>query len=108
MFKPPFVFPILPTFNFPLRDYRDQLKDKVLTVAVTPNGYADAVCGDYFVLPEEREMSFSSFLDIMEGKSEQKGVFYIQKQNSNLTLDLKELVEDIQEDIPWASEAFGV
>jgi len=35
---------------------------------VTPNGYADAVVGDRFVMPEERQMSFSSVLDIIEGK----------------------------------------
>lgn len=37
-------------------------------MAVTPNGYADAVVGDRFVMPEERQMSFSSVLDIIEGK----------------------------------------
>ncbi|XP_011662092.2 bifunctional peptidase and (3S)-lysyl hydroxylase JMJD7 [Strongylocentrotus purpuratus] len=98
-------FPALAKWSIPY--FRERLQHKILTVAVTPNGYADAVCGDHFVLPEEREMTFSSFLDIMEGNSEQKGVYYVQKQNSNLTLDLKELVEDIREDIPWASEAFG-
>lgn len=41
---------------------------KVISVAVTPNGYADAVNGDRFVMPEERQMSFSSVLDIIEGK----------------------------------------
>lgn len=41
---------------------------KVISVAVTPNGYADAVSGDRFVMPEERQMSFSSVLDFIEGK----------------------------------------
>ena len=90
---------------------RDKFGEKEVTVAVTPNGYADAVCNQYFVMPEERTMSFSSFLDIMEGdrKSEddQHGVFYIQKQNSNLTTEFTELIPDVEADIPWATEAFG-
>lgn len=44
---------------------------KVISVAVTPNGYADAVNGEHFVLPEERQMTFSSVLDIIEGKVKQ-------------------------------------
>lgn len=31
---------------------------------------------------------------------------YIQKQNSNLTLDLPELSKDVPAEISWASEAF--
>lgn len=41
---------------------------KAISVAVTPNGYADAVCGERFMMPEERRMTFSSVLDIIEGK----------------------------------------
>lgn len=41
---------------------------KFISVAVTPNGYADAVSGDRFVMPEERRMTFSSVLDIMVGQ----------------------------------------
>lgn len=37
-------------------------------MAVTPDGYADAVRGERFMMPEERRMSFSSVLDIIEGK----------------------------------------
>ncbi|XP_071511065.1 bifunctional peptidase and (3S)-lysyl hydroxylase Jmjd7-like [Diadema antillarum] len=86
---------------------RQKLKDKAVTVAVTPDGYGDAVHDGFFVLPEERDMTFPAFLDVMEGKSDVSGVFYVQKQNSNLTVDLKELVEDVKEDVPWATEAFG-
>ena len=46
---------------------REKVGSKVISVAVTPNGYADAVSGDRFVMPEERRMSFNSVLDIMEG-----------------------------------------
>lgn len=47
---------------------REKVGSKVISVAVTPNGYADAVSGDRFVMPEERRMSFSAVLDIIEGK----------------------------------------
>lgn len=77
----------------------------MITVAVTPNGLADAVDKNSFVLPEEREMTFTDFLDKVE--EETGDVFYIQKQNSNLTSDLPELLPDVQEDIGWASKALG-
>lgn len=47
---------------------REKVGSKVISVAVTPNGYADAVSGDRFVMPEERRMTFSSVLDVIEGK----------------------------------------
>lgn len=47
---------------------REKVGSKVISVAVTPNGYADAVSGDRFVMPEERQMTFSAVLDIIEGK----------------------------------------
>ena len=37
-------------------------------MAVTPDGYADAVSDGRFVMPEERSMTFSSLLDVIEGK----------------------------------------
>lgn len=80
----------------------------MISVAVTPNGYADAVYGDRFVMPEERRMTFSSLLDVIEGKVKSNGVFYVQKQCSNLTEELPELTEDVESHIPWMSEALGV
>ncbi|KAF3845454.1 hypothetical protein F7725_008617 [Dissostichus mawsoni] len=68
-----------------------------LSVAVTPNGYADAVNGDRFVMPEERRMSFSSVLDIIEGK----------KQCSNLLDELPELTDDVEPHVSWMSDALG-
>lgn len=47
---------------------REKIGSKIISVAVTPDGYADAVAGDRFVMPEERQMSLSSVLDIIEGK----------------------------------------
>lgn len=51
---------------------RQKVGSKVISVAVTPNGYADAVSGEYFVMPEERQMALSSVLDIIEGKVTQQ------------------------------------
>lgn len=86
---------------------RDKIGEKKVTVAVTPNGYADAVLEDKFVMPEEREMQFSEFLDILEGKRKDPAIFYVQKQNSNLTSEFRELSEEAASDISWATEAFG-
>ncbi|XP_028993885.1 bifunctional peptidase and (3S)-lysyl hydroxylase JMJD7 isoform X2 [Betta splendens] len=89
-------------------DYlREKVGSKIISVAVTPNGYADAVSGDRFVMPEERQMSFSSVLDIIEGKVEKCGVFYIQKQCSNLLEELPELTQDVEPHVPWMSSALG-
>ena len=87
---------------------REKIGQKVVTVAVTPNGYADAVCGDRFVMPEERKLPFSEFLDIIDGdRDESKGIFYIQKQNSNFTEEFEILMSDADDHIDWATEAFG-
>ena len=65
-----------------------------VSVAVTPNGYADAPLGDRFVLPEERIMPFDKFLKIWQRKEKSNGVFYIQKQNSNFTDEFGQLMAD--------------
>ncbi|XP_034015475.1 bifunctional peptidase and (3S)-lysyl hydroxylase JMJD7 [Thalassophryne amazonica] len=87
---------------------REKMGSKVISVAVTPNGYADAVNGDRFVMPEERQMSFSSVLDVIEGKVEKRGVFYIQKQCSNLLDNLPELMDDVEPHVAWMSAALGL
>ncbi|KAM9466088.1 bifunctional peptidase and (3S)-lysyl hydroxylase JMJD7 isoform 1-T1 [Clarias gariepinus] len=86
---------------------RQVVGSKLISVAVTPNGYADAVNRDRFVMPEERQMTFSAVLDIIEGREKHGGVFYVQKQCSNLTEELPELTGDVQVHIPWMSEALG-
>ena len=35
------------------------------------------------------------------------GVPYVQHQNSSLTVEFPQLVEDVEEHIPWATEALG-
>uniref|UniRef100_A0A670XZX3 Jumonji domain containing 7 n=1 Tax=Pseudonaja textilis TaxID=8673 RepID=A0A670XZX3_PSETE len=80
---------------------RQKMGSKLVSVAVTPNGYADAVYQDWFVMPEERHMPFSAFLDILEKKITSPGVFYVQKQCSNLTEEFPELIGDVEPEIPW-------
>lgn len=88
-------------------DFREKIGGCVVTVAVTPNGYADAITDGKFVMPEERRMEMSNFLDIMEHPDQHSGVFYIQKQNSNFTDEFREIIGDVESDIPWGTEAFG-
>lgn len=91
---------------------RDHLADKDVVVAVTPNGYADGITQnpkdgkEYFVMPEEQTMTMGSFLHMLDDKS--GPVPYIQKQNSNLTTDFKELLGDLCLDsLQFAYEAFN-
>lgn len=92
---------------------REILGDKLISVAVTPNGYADAITKcvldgitkQYFVMPEERSLKMSKFLNTLENH-ESESIFYIQKQNSNFK-DFAELWNDTETDISWATNAFG-
>ena len=89
---------------------REKVGTIEVTVAITPNGYADAVNGNRFVMPEERMTTFGDFLDIISTadiSSKPPGVFYVQKQNSNMTDEFKELLEDVEEEILWASQALS-
>ncbi len=90
-------------------DYlRGKIGDLQITVDVTPSGFGDAVYDDkYFVQPEERKMKFAQYLDILEKKVPSEGVFYVSHQNGNLSSEFDPLIEDIDSDIAWASEAFG-
>ena len=86
--------------------------DTTVSVAVTPNGFADAVVGgEWFVTPLELQVKFSEFVDLLEKGGNARfpnGVYYIQKQNSNFTTAQYEpLVSDAERHIPWATDAFG-
>ncbi|KAG0353784.1 JmjC domain-containing protein 7 [Podila minutissima] len=103
------------------------LGEKQITVACTPNGWADAVVDDkYFAMPCEKKMTFDQFLDGMpirmrrpdqEVSQDQEGkdtvvdpyqeVRYIQLQNGNLMTEYEELMDDVPASIPFASEALG-
>lgn len=56
--------------------YSNKLGEKATFVAVTPNGYADAVAFDsvtqkeYFVMPEEKKIKFSQFMEILQNPTQ--------------------------------------
>ena len=85
---------------------RENLGDVNVTVSVTPNGYADAVYHGKFVMPEERNMTMNNFLHIMNNPDSANGVFYVQKQNSNLTDEFSNIMDDVKS-FCWAETAFG-
>lgn len=76
-------------------------------MAVTPNGYADAVNSGYFLMPEERQMTMADFLDTLSPSESTHNVFYIQKQNSNLTEEFKTIMCDVDTQPVWGAEVFG-
>ncbi|XP_052867338.1 bifunctional peptidase and (3S)-lysyl hydroxylase Jmjd7 isoform X1 [Anopheles cruzii] len=91
--------------------FRETIPDKEVTVAVTPNGYADGLAlhesEEHFVLPMEQTMRMADFLSALDRK-DSDSVFYIQRQNSNLTEDFGELWNDVCEaSLEFASEAFN-
>lgn len=89
-------------------DYlRKKIGQREVTVAVTPNGYADAITDGKFVMPEQRLMKMEQFLDKLEVPEGVNGIFYVQKQNSNLTDEFLSIMGDVEEEITWGSEAFG-
>eukprot|EP01111_Echinosteliopsis_oligospora_P012917 TRINITY_DN4505_c0_g1_i1.p1 TRINITY_DN4505_c0_g1~~TRINITY_DN4505_c0_g1_i1.p1 ORF type:complete len:277 (+),score=57.40 TRINITY_DN4505_c0_g1_i1:28-858(+) len=90
-------------------DYlRKKVGDTEVSVAVTPNGRADAIDGDYFTKPCEKRMKFNQFMDIIEHKGDSNAVHYIQHQNANFTDEYQLLWDDIdQKNLNWAEEAFG-
>lgn len=82
-------------------------------MAITPNGYADGISTkmpenqEYFVLPEERIMSMSDFLDKLD-ESNNDEILYIQRQNSNFSEDFPELINDIDVDtLKFAYDSFN-
>ncbi|KAI8361827.1 jmjC domain-containing protein 7 [Choanephora cucurbitarum] len=95
-------------------DYlRSKMKDTIVTVATTPNGYADAVTydpihqKDYFVMPHEAHMPFNAFLDLVEGKQQSENAHYISLQNGSLSVEYGPLEQDVDPEIDWCSRALG-
>lgn len=92
------------------KHFRTLMGQKDVTVAITPNGYADGLAekdGDeYFVMPLERQMAMNDFLDTLD--NHHPLVHYIQKQNSNFTDDFSELCSDIDISLlGFSAEAFN-
>lgn len=89
------------------------MPEKAITVAVTPNGYADGLASqhssgkEFFVMPEDQTMSMTDFINRLDDSND-TNVYYIQKQNSNLIDDLPELHDDIDiSTLIFASDAFN-
>ncbi|KAG9111571.1 hypothetical protein FRC07_008034 [Ceratobasidium sp. 392] len=98
--------------------------DRRLSVAVTPNGQADALCTlpdgtRCFAEPHTTHLSMVELLDAIN-KSEQdpsSEVYYLQSQNGNMyssadfepgtenTSELLPLLGDVPREVSWASEA---
>lgn len=59
-------------FIYNLVFFRNTISDKDVTVAVTPNGYADGIAlkdqKEYFVMPEEKLMKMGDFLNQLDDK----------------------------------------
>ncbi|XP_063508674.1 cytosolic phospholipase A2 beta isoform X1 [Pongo pygmaeus] len=98
-------WPALQKWSLPY--FRATVGSTEVTVAVTPDGYADAVRGDRFMMPAERRLPLSFVLDVLEGRAQHPGVLYVQKQCSNLPTELPQLLPDLESHVPWASEALG-
>ncbi|KAG2224363.1 hypothetical protein INT45_006763 [Circinella minor] len=103
-----------PAYNLWTNEYlREKMGDSIVTVATTPNGYADAVTYDpvtdreYFALPHEQKMTLDRFLKIIEGKELTPHAHYISLQNDSLHTEYSILKDDIEEEIDWCSAALG-
>ncbi|OQR93462.1 hypothetical protein THRCLA_08443, partial [Thraustotheca clavata] len=94
-------------------EYFDEaIGNEIVTVDVTPTGYGDAVLTlenkktQVFVQPEERNMTFSKFLEIYHDK-QFDGVPYLSHQNDSLREQFPQLVHDVDRVIDFSAEAFG-
>ncbi|XP_032107129.1 bifunctional peptidase and (3S)-lysyl hydroxylase JMJD7 isoform X3 [Sapajus apella] len=96
-------WPALQKWSLPY--FRATVGSTEVSVAVTPDGYADAVRGDRFVMPAERRLPLSFVVDVLEERAQHPGVLYVQKQCSNLPTELAQLLPDLESHVPWASEA---
>ena len=82
----------------------ERVGDRPITVAITPNGYADAVHDGCFVRPLEERMPLREFFSRLHAGPE---VHYVQLQNSNLTSEFAVLLDDVEREFAFATEALG-
>ena len=83
-----------------------KLRDVEVTVALTPDGLADAVSQSapgVFMLPAEERMPYTRFVRLLE---RQDPVVYLQKQNNSFLEEFSALWQDVGR-IPWADAAFS-
>eukprot|EP00762_Andalucia_godoyi_P000832 ANDGO_03898.mRNA.1 JmjC domain-containing protein E len=83
------------------------LGSTTLTVNATPDGLGDAVHAGKFVMPEERETDFATFLS--ESSAGTCGHLYLSFQNDNLRKQAPQLMDDIDLDChdEWTERVFG-
>uniref|UniRef100_A0AAV1TZJ4 JmjC domain-containing protein n=1 Tax=Peronospora matthiolae TaxID=2874970 RepID=A0AAV1TZJ4_9STRA len=88
--------------------------DALVTVNMTPFGIGDAVLEvspngheGIFVMPEERDLTFANFLELLHTRNERQGVPYLSHQNDSLRDQLPGLFEEVPAAIELAVEAFG-
>ena len=83
----------------------EKLRDAHVTVALTPDGLADAPASDdrAFMLPAEATMPYPEFIDML---GRQNPVVYLQKQNNSFVEEFSGLAGDIGR-VVWADTAFG-
>ncbi|KDQ64509.1 hypothetical protein JAAARDRAFT_145309 [Jaapia argillacea MUCL 33604] len=107
-----------------------QMGDRNVSVAVTPNGRADAIAADeqgklYFVEPHVQQMTMAELLSKLSSSwvrpSEASGeAFYLQSQNGNMYTgnelepgneacpsEFEPLRKDVPSEIDWCCEAMG-
>ena len=97
--------------NFSRKSLIKNFKDRKITVSATPNGLADSIYEkDKFTLPEERLITVEELYSHLDRQSLQRGgdILYYQKQNSVVTEELPELVNDshILNSIKFANACF--
>lgn len=81
------------------------LPDKI-TVAITPNGRADAVNDNYFCMPQEIEMTFEEFTEKVSNNNSDT-IYYIQHQNNNFSDQaFANLWSDVESDLIFATDSF--
>ncbi|CED83738.1 Predicted phospholipase [Phaffia rhodozyma] len=101
----------------------DTMGEQLISVAVTPDGNADALYDHppedlehstaYFVEPHAEKMTMQSFLNKLTSPSNTTEIVYLQSQNGNLYNPYSEdteyaaLLDDVPQDVPWANEALG-
>lgn len=85
-----------------------KLGNALLTVNATPDGRADAVKDGKFVMAEERQMTFSDFMNAARDhhNSANESV-YLSYQNNNLREQAGVLEEDIKAGDEWSQQVFG-
>lgn len=90
----------------------EALRDARVTVALTPDGLADAPASDEsaLMLPAEATMAYPDFIDMLRRQNSTDGenspVVYLQKQNNSFITEFSALAADVGR-VGWADVAFG-